>query len=94
MDKIIKDLFIAYYDFTKIVVEHKDRLCRHGFNYIETLLNKENKTIEVVNQPLDDKEDLMNDFVSIVTSYCARIYGSRRTKRKTEQIINELSKND
>lgn len=81
-------------DFTKIVVEHKDRLCRHGFNYIETLLNKENKTIEVVNQPLDDKEDLMNDFVSIVTSYCARIYGIRRTKRKTEQIINELCKND
>jgi putative resolvase len=81
-------------DYSKIVVEHKDRLCRHGFNYIETLLNKENKTIEVVNEPLDDKEDLMTDFISVITSYCARIYGNRRSKRKTEKIVEELSKND
>jgi predicted site-specific integrase-resolvase len=32
----------------------------------------------------------MQDFISIVTSYCARIYGNRRSKRKTEQLIKEL----
>ena len=26
-----------------------------------------------------------------VTSFCARIYGQRRCKRKTEKIINELN---
>lgn len=78
-------------DFSIIVIEHKDRLCRHGFNYIETLLSIQNKSIEVVNQPIDDKEDLMQDFISVITSYCARIYGSRRSKRKTEKIIEELS---
>jgi predicted site-specific integrase-resolvase len=77
-------------DFTKIVVEHKDRLCRHGFNYLETLLNRDNKEIEVVNEPLDDKDDLMQDFIAVITSYCARLYGKRRSRRKTEQIIKEL----
>lgn len=81
-------------NFTKIVVEHKDRLTRFGFNYLQTLLNLHNKTIEVVNNVNSDKEDLIQDFISIITSYCARIYGQRRSKRKTEQIIKELSAND
>ena len=38
----------------------------------------------------DEKEDLMQDLVSIVTSFCARIYGLRRCKGKTEKIIQEL----
>lgn len=81
-------------DFTKIVVEHKDRLTRFGFNYIETLLNIRNKSIEVINNVETDKEDIIQDFVSIITSYCARIYGHRRSKRKTEHLIRELSSND
>ena len=74
------------------MIEHKDRLTRIGFNYIETLLKKDGKEIEVVNNAEDDKENIIQDFVSIITSYCARIYGNRRSKRKTEQLIKELEK--
>jgi predicted site-specific integrase-resolvase len=73
-----------------IVVEHKDRLTRFGFNYIQTLLNKQGREVEVVNEADNGKQDLMQDFVSIITSFCARIYGLRRSKRKTEVIIKEL----
>lgn len=74
---------------TRIVVEHKDRLTRFGFNYIKLLLN--DCEIVVVNECETD-QDLFEDFVSLVTSFCARIYGKRRTKRKTEQIIQALEK--
>ena len=37
-----------------------------------------------------DEEDIIQDFVSIITSFCARLYGKRRSKRKTEQLIKEL----
>ncbi len=47
----------------------------------------------VVNEVVDDEKDLMQDFVSLVTSFCARLYGKRRTKRSTEKII-ENSKKD
>ena len=40
-----------------IIVEHKDRLTRFGFNYIETLLKKQNKQIEVVIKCLEDDND-------------------------------------
>lgn len=58
-----------------IIVEHKDRLTRFGFNYLETLLTMQNRKIEVVNQVIDEKEELIADFTSIITSFCARIYG-------------------
>jgi len=35
-------------------------------------------------------DDLMQDFISIITSFIARLYGIRRNKRKTEQLIKEL----
>jgi predicted site-specific integrase-resolvase len=77
-------------DWGIIVVEHKDRLTRFGFNYLDILLGKAGKTIEVVNEADNGKDDLLQDFVSIITSFCARLYGLRRSKRKTEQLIKEL----
>lgn len=79
---------------TKIVVEHKDRLTRFGFNYLLTLLEKQGCQIEIVNEAGNDKDDLMQDLVSIITSMCARYYGLRRSKRKTEKIIQELKTDD
>jgi len=75
---------------TLVVVEHKDRLTRFGFNYIEKLLVMQGRRVEVINLAENGKEDLIQDFVSIVTSFCARLYGQRRSKRKTERIIAEL----
>lgn len=74
----------------KIVVEHGDRFSRFGMNYIEKLLEMQGRKIEIVNQQSNDRDDLMQDFVSIITSFCARLYGQRRNKRRTEQIIKEL----
>ena len=81
---------LVQYDYDTIIVEHKDRLTRFGFNYLEILLKECGKKIEVVNNADDGKDDLMQDFVSIITSFCARIYGLRRSKRRTESIIKEL----
>jgi predicted site-specific integrase-resolvase len=48
--------------------------------------------IIVINSPENDKEDLIQDFVSIITSFCAKLYGQRRFRRKTEVLIKELEK--
>jgi putative resolvase len=77
---------------TLIVVEHEARLTRFGFNYIEQLVAMQKRKIEVINRIENEKKDLVQDFISIITSFCARLYGQRRSKRKTERIIKELSK--
>jgi len=76
---------INEYDF--VVVEHKDRLTRIGFNYFELFYPSKFHVINIAN---NETEDLMQDLVSIITSFCTRLYGQRKGKRKTETIIKEL----
>ena len=75
-----------------IVVEHKDRFCRFGTAIIEELLKQTNKRLEVINQVDIGQEDIIQDLISIITSYSAKIYGLRRSTRKTEKIIKKLKK--
>jgi putative resolvase len=71
---------------TTIIVENKDRLTRFGFTYIEKLLKKQNCEIIVMNPNKDDEQDLMKDFIAIITSFCCRLYGLRRMKNKLDKI--------
>lgn len=73
--------------YDQIIVEHRDRLTRFGFHLITNNINN----IHVVNEVDNMDHGLMEDLVSIITSFCARIYGQRRSHRKTEKIIAELS---
>ena len=79
---------------TLLVVEHRDRLTRFGFHYIETLLETQGRKIEVVNAAENNKEDLIADLVAIVSSFTARLYGQRRAKRKMERIVAELQEQE
>lgn len=78
-------------DFSTIIIEHKDRLTRFGFNYLEKYFNNKNQKIEVINESTNTQDDLMEDFVSIITSFCARLYGKKLSQRKIEKIFNELT---
>src|SRR5215469_4070517 len=68
-----------------LVVEHRDRLTRFGFGYITTLLALEGRRVEAV-FPTDTGDGLVDDFVAVITSMAARIYGRRNSKRRAEQI--------
>jgi putative resolvase len=77
----------------QMVVEHKDRASRIGVAYIHTLLAMQGRELVVVNTADTAQDDLMGDFVTIITSFCARLYGRRRAKRKTEQVLAALQQN-
>lgn len=79
------------YDY--LIVENRDRLTRFGYNYIETLLNKLGKQIIVVNKNDDNdkKTDLIEDLVSIIYSFSARIYGLRKAKNKQIEILKIIN---
>lgn len=87
--KLLKDPTIK-----RIIVEHRDRLTRFGFHYLEILAEIEGFEIVVANKTLDnDKNDLMSDFTAIITSFCARLYSKRRQKHKQEQLEKLLIDN-
>lgn len=68
-----------------LVVEHRDRLTRFGYGYIATLFEQQSRRVEAI-YPSDTGDDLVDDFVAVMTSMAARIYGHRNSKRRAEQI--------
>jgi putative resolvase len=84
---------LANREISKIVVEHKDRASRFGVAYIQTLLAMQDRELVIVNTADTEEADLMGDFVAIITSFAARLYGRRRAKRKTQQVLAALQQN-
>lgn len=82
LNKIMSDPEIG-----TIVVEHKDRLTRFGFNYLDKFSNK---TIIVANRAHEDRDELMQDLISVITSMVARYYGKRRSDNIKKKIIGAL----
>ncbi|MFA5758601.1 MAG: IS607 family transposase [Clostridia bacterium] len=76
---------------SRLVIEHKDRLARFGVEYIRQCCEAFGCDLIIINTVEEDKDRLIEDFVSIITSFCAKIYGHRRNKRKTEELIRNLS---
>ena len=75
--------------YDKIIVEHKDRLTRFWFNWIQLLTGNR---IEVINETKEKDEDIVKDLISIIHCFSARIYGLRRSQRfdaKVKQAIEE-----
>jgi putative resolvase len=68
-----------------IVVEYRDRLTRFGYGYIATLLEHDGRRVEAI-YPSDTGNDLVDDFVAVITSMATRIYGRRNAKRRAAQI--------
>ncbi len=75
---------LAGRDFDVLLVEHKDRLTRFGFQWFEALCPFR---LEVVNIAEDQTSDLMEDLVAILTSFAARLYGQRRGSKKTQAAV-------
>lgn len=67
-------------------MEHRERLARFGFEYIEAALQARGGRIVV----LDDSEvedDLVRDMTEVLTSFCARLYGRRGVKNRADKAL-------
>jgi len=68
-----------------ILIEHRDRLTRFGFNYIDQLLQVQGRKLEVI-FPSETDNDLVDDFIAVITSMASRLYGRRTAKHRAEKI--------
>ena len=81
LNKVLSDPTIG-----TIIVEHRDRLARMNAGLIESALNAQGRKLIVVDDTeLDD--DLVCDMTEVLTSFCARLYGRRAAKRKTDAAL-------
>ena len=77
-----------------IIITHKDRFIRFGYDWFEKFCMKFHTTIVIVNnEGLSPQEELVQDIVSILHVFSCRLYGLRKYKKqieRDEEIVKEL----
>ncbi len=77
--KLLKDPSVG-----EILVEHRDRLARFGFEYIEAAMMSQGRSIMVADET-EEMDDIWQDFIDVVTSMCARIHGRRGARNRAKK---------
>lgn len=78
-------------EVSELIVAHKDRLVRFGFEYFERLCEKHNTKLTVINlESCSPEEEFTQDLISIVHCFSSRLYGLRKYKKNTAQLSRDL----
>ena len=72
-----------------ILVEHKDRLTRFGFEFIEAAMMSQGRSIMVADDT-EEMADIWADFIDVVTSMCASIYGKRTARNRAKRAMEAV----
>ncbi len=79
-------------DISKLVVAYSDRLVRFGFPLIEWLCKQGECELLVLNErKLSPEQELVEDILSILHCFSARLYGLRKYKKQVQQAIQDKS---
>lgn len=75
--------FVIKGELNNIVIEHKDRLTRFQFGFIQKLFKSYGCDIIVLNGvDVSDEEDLAQDIMSLLASFSGKYYGRRSAERR------------
>ena len=77
---------VADHTVGTVVVEHRDRLCRFGFEYVAAALSGRGARVLVM-EDRELEDDLVRDVTEVMTSLCARLYGKRSARRRAERAL-------
>lgn len=84
---LIKELLDGKID--TIIVAHKDRLMRFGFELFEYLCDLHGVKIVIANQEsLSPQEEMIQDLLAIVHTFSCRLYGLRKYKKVLKDELN------
>jgi len=72
-----------------IVVEHRDRLMRFGFEYVEASLAAQGRRIIVI-EPEEMTDDIVRDLHEVIVSMCTRLYGKRSARNRAKKALEAM----
>lgn len=73
---------------SKLVVAHKDRLCRFGFELIKNICDANGCELIVVNiEKLSPEQEMVQDLMTIIHCFSSRLYGLRNYKKTLQRAL-------
>jgi putative resolvase len=71
---------------TVIVVEHRDRLTRFGFEHLQASLASAGRRIVVLDNA-ETGDDVVGDVTEVLTLLCVHLYGRRSASRRAAKAV-------
>lgn len=72
----------------KLIIAHRDRLSRFGFDFFDHFCTVNGCDLEVVNQEsLSPEKEMVEDLMAIIHTFSCRLYGLRRYKKKLKEDL-------
>jgi putative resolvase len=69
-------------EISKLLIAHKDRFCRFGFDYFEWMAKDHGCEVIIVNQELlSPQQEMVEDLMAIIHTFSCRLYGLRKYKK-------------
>ena len=73
-----------------LVLAHKDRLCRFGFEYFEHLCKANDTALLILNnEDLSPREEMVQDLMAIIHCFSCRLYGLRSYKKDLKKALKK-----
>lgn len=74
---------------SQIVINYQDRIARFGFELIQEICQENNVKLVILNQTAenDPNQELVQDVLSVITVFSAKLYGRR--SHRNARIVNE-----
>ncbi|MFF3499581.1 hypothetical protein [Streptomyces sp. NPDC003247] len=74
---------------------HEDRLARFGVGWLKRLFAVYGVTVEVLHpKKLGGRDELLEDFVSLVTTFAGRLYGMRSGENRMRLLAESGQRSD
>jgi excisionase family DNA binding protein len=76
-------------DISEIVVAHKDRLTRFGFELIKHLCETHEVEVTVINiEKLSPEQEMVQDLMTIIHCFSSRLYGLRNYRKALKEVLS------
>lgn len=79
---------IGRHEVSSLILAHKDRLTRFGFEWFERYAKTNGCEVLVLNQErLSPEQEMVQDLMTIVDCFSSRLYGLRNYRKKLDEAL-------
>lgn len=80
---------VERYEVKMLIIAHKDRLARFGFEYFRHFLAKHNCELVILNdEKMSPEQEMAEDLMTIIHCFSSRLYGLRNYRESLKEALD------
>lgn len=80
---------VERYEVKMLIIAHKDRLARFGFEYFRHFLARHNCEFVILNdEKMSPEQEIVEDLMTIIHCFSSRLYGLRNYRKSLKEALD------